>query len=128
MMIRNLAPSERLPSVVVTGFEQLPIDESWCWHAIHEGTIIGTLVCAPAHGVVLLLRLAIHPSAPKHAFRALLRTMFRDTHARGYVGYIALLGPTREREGRMLKILRHIGGKQMLEPVVLIHGVNPCHN
>lgn len=125
--VRNLLPGERLPSVVVTGFEQLRMDQDWCWHAIMDDVIVGTLITAPAHGAVMLLRLVIHESAPVYTFRNLVRTMFNETRARGYVGYIALLGPLRPNEGHMLKLLRRIGGEQLTEPMVLVYGESLCH-
>ena len=125
MIVRNLMRGETLPSVVVTGFEQLPMDNDWAWHAIIEDVIVGTLICAPCHGAVMLMRLVVHTSAPINTFRTLLRTMFRDTRSRGFVGYIALIGPMREPERRMLKILRKLGGIQMVEPSVLVYGESP---
>jgi hypothetical protein len=125
MMVRNLLPGERLDSVVVTGFEQLPMDNDWCWHAIMDDVIVGSLICAPAHGAVILLRLVIHQSAPVWTFRSIVRTMFAETRARGYAGYIALIGPMRPKELRMMNILRRIGGAQMTEPTVLVYGESP---
>ena len=125
MMVRNLLPGERLDSVVVTGFEQLPVDNDWCWHAIMDDVVVGSLVVAPAHGAIILLRLVIHESAPVYTLRTLLRTMFRETRARGFNGYIALIGPLRDKERRLMCILRKIGGTQMLEPSVLVYGESP---
>jgi hypothetical protein len=125
MIVRNQLLGEKLPSVVVTGFESLPMDENWCWHAIMDGVIVGTLVCCPCHGVVILFRLVIHESAPPYTLRRLLRTMFEDCNARGYKGYIILFGPMREKERRFIKMVRRIGGTQILEPTVMFYGVNP---
>jgi hypothetical protein len=74
---------------------------------------------------VILLRLVVHSSAPKTTFRSLVRTMFSETRGRGYIGYIALIGPQRPAEGHMMKILRRIGGVQMTEPTVLVYGESP---
>jgi hypothetical protein len=125
MIVRNLLPNEHLESVVVTSFEQLPVDNDWCWHAIMDDVIVGTLICAPAHGAVILMRMVIHESAPVNTLRALVRTMFRDTRSRGFRGYIALIGPMRPAEGRMMKMLRRIGGVQITEPTVLVFGESP---
>jgi hypothetical protein len=125
MIVRNLLPGEVLPSVVMTGFEQMPVDNDWCWHAIIDDVIVGTLICAPAHGAVVLLRLVVSKDAPVNTFRTLVRTMFRDVHGRGYHGYIALIGPMRPAEGHMMKILRKMGGTQLTEPTVLVYGQSP---
>jgi hypothetical protein len=51
--------------------------------------------------------------------------MFSETRARGYAGYMALIGPTRPAEGRMMKILRKAGGFQVTEPMTIVCGESP---
>lgn len=125
MTVRNLLPGERLETLVSTGLEQLPIDQDWCWHAILDDVIVGTLVCCPCHGFVMMFRFVIAESAPPYTARRLLRTMFDDCNSRNYKGYLVLLGPMKEHERKMIGLLRRIGGKQVLEPTVLYYGVNP---
>lgn len=121
MNVRNLIPRERLPKELRTGYEATAMPE-WIWIAERNGYPVGILVAAPAHGVVILMRLATTPDAEGTDVRTLLVAAFREMKMRGYRGYTTWLDPTKEPENAFIRIIRAIGGFQLLNPQVACCG------
>jgi len=121
ILVRNLIPGEALPKELQTGYEQTPMPE-WIWVVERDGKPVGVLVTSPAHLVVILMRLSTTSDAEGTDARTLLIGAFREMKARGYKGYTTWLDPTREPENAFIRIIRAIGGYQLLCPQVACCG------
>lgn len=121
MKIRNLIPGEALPKQLQTGYERTQMPE-WIWVVEREEKPVGILIAAPAHLMVILLRIISTPEAQGTDIRALLIHAFRESRRRGYKGYTTWLDPTKAPENAFIGIIRAIGGFQMLNPQVACFG------
>lgn len=126
MRARTLRPHEDWPHVLgdMMGFNGPMLDHDWCW--IVEDDLLrpqaGLLAC-PAHGAILLLRLAAVPDAPKAAIRHLFRKALNDAKSRGNIGWITLTDPTADSGIQLDSLIRHVGGVQWPRPMVLSFGL-----
>jgi hypothetical protein len=57
MIVRNYKLGEELPEQLKTGFEGGNCMPEWYWVVERDGRIVASLIAAPAHIVVILLRL-----------------------------------------------------------------------
>ena len=70
----------------------LDIDPDWMWLSYdQEERIVGFLIAANCHGLVLIMRVKMLPSAPRTALLRLFRRFIRDIRRRGALGYFAPL-------------------------------------
>lgn len=123
MVVRNLKPDDVLPDLLKTGFELAKTcAHEWIWVVERDGKIVCLLVTAPAHVMVILLRLLSTPEAEGTDVRALLLHTFREIKERGYKGYSTWLDPTKEPENAFIGIIRAIGGVQLMNPQVACCG------
>jgi hypothetical protein len=114
MKIRNFILGEELPDSLKTGFEAGKCtDASWIWVVEREGKIVASLIAAPAHIVVILLRLMATPDAYPLDVRALLLKSTADIKARGYNGYMVWADPTRPPEKALIDIVKSAGGFEL---------------
>jgi len=119
--VRNLIPGETLPQELRTGYEATTTPE-WIFIVEREGKPVGILITAPAHIVIILLRIVMAPEAQWSDARALILVAFRESKKRGYKGYTTWLDPTKEPENAFIRIIRAIGGFQLLDPQVACCG------
>lgn len=115
MVIRTMFAWESLPATLRTGFENLPIDRNWIWVASVNGAIKGAIVAAPAHGMVVMLRIAVDPKASlanRSLLRNLLKNFLADVSSRGYKGYLVCLDTDRKEEQALSRIVKRAGGRQ----------------
>jgi hypothetical protein len=119
--IRNIVPGEALPPEFKTGFETGSMPE-WIWLAERDGKVVGMLVAAPAHIVVILLRLISTPEAHPNDVRTLLIRVMHDIKERGFKAYVTWLDPTREIENSLLEIVELSGGVKFPNQQVMVFG------
>ena len=110
--IRTLREGEAMPQHLDTGFESLPVMNSFVWVAENKGRIVGILMAAPCHGLIFLARLRIEGGNPSAA-HLLFRHCMRDCKDMGFVGYFSYIDPQRESEAAMIPICTRAGGIQV---------------
>jgi len=115
--VRNLRHGE-CPKLD-TGFTKL--DPEWTWVALAEGRIIGALLGAPCHGMIMLARLVVEPGYG-WCLPRLLRYAIRDSLARGLEGYMCWLDPTRKEEKKIMSIFARSNAIERPEAFVLYGG------
>lgn len=110
---RTLAEGEQFPQHLNTGFEDMPVMNSFCWVAETGQRIVGALLAAPCHGLIFIVRLKIEEYAPAITASLLLRSLMRDSERMGFKGFFTFIDPSRETERVLLGICRKAGGKQL---------------
>ena len=123
MFVRNLILGEELPKEITTGYEQCQCDPKWIWIIEHEGKKIGTLVTAPAHLAVILIRLVMVEGADPHAAGRLLTSAFSEMDKRGYRGYMVWFGEGKKIESQLLKLVESSGGGVLEKSMSLCYGL-----
>jgi hypothetical protein len=113
LKIRNFILGEELPESLKTGFEGGKCDPLWIWVVERDGKIVASLITAPAHIVVILLRLLATPDAHPLDVRALLLKATVDIKERGYNGYMVWADPTRDTEKALIEIVKASGGFEL---------------
>ena len=106
MIVEHPAIGETIP--IETGF--LAYDANWVWLARDQGKIVGVLVAAKAHDVVLLLELKRLADAPLGWVALLIRQVARECRARGFERFLTLLTDETEHE----KVLGRLCGRRAL--------------
>ena len=92
MIIDHPTIGETIP--IETGF--LAYDANWVWMARENGRVIGVLIAAQAHDVVLLLELKKIGDGPLGWIVTLFRHVARECRARGFERFLTLVtGETR---------------------------------
>jgi hypothetical protein len=113
MIVRNFKLGEELPEQLRTGFEGGNCMPEWYWVVERDGKIVASLIAAPAHIVVILLRLVATPDAEPFDVRSLLLRATIDIKARGYNGYMVWADPNRQNEKSLIDIVIASGGVQL---------------
>lgn len=105
--VRNYRPGDQLPYDFWQG-QDLKIDKDWCWLVPDalSNTPLAILLAAPAHGIVIGLRLWKQPDASPFLIRQLLRSMARDTKARGMTCYMLNVDATRPFELKLARLFQ----------------------
>lgn len=117
---RLMLPGDVIPSELEAAFDVLgQLDPDWVWVIDIDGMIRGVLVASPAHGVAMIWRVVIHPSASRWALGRLLRAFLRDTRMRGLRGYLTVVSMTGESQKRLASIIEHAGGKAIQDGMTL---------
>ena len=107
----------------------LDLDPDWVWVSYDKsGGIVGMMIAAPCHGLVLIWRLKMLPSAPRMALLKLLRRFIRDIRLRGMLGYFSFLDiSTRPEEQALARIAFRAGSVLMASTTVVFGSVNAKH-
>jgi hypothetical protein len=114
MNVRNLILGEEIPALLKTGFEEgSATDPQWIWVVEREGKIVASLIAAPAHIVVILLRLLAAPEAHPFDVRALLLCAIAEMKERGYKGFMTWADPTRPTEKALIDLVIANDGVQL---------------
>ena len=121
MIVRNYIKGEPLPEQLRTGFENGSMPE-WIWVCERDGKIVCLLVAAPAHIVVILLRVLSTLDAKITDMRSLLVHALSDIKERGFSAYITWLNPEKPNENALLNIIKNANGIEMEEEQVLCGG------
>jgi len=110
--IRTLIKGEALPDLG----QQIPdshlIQHDWIWLAYnrYNDKPVAMFVTAPAHGIVILLRIYAIKSAPKTVLVGLFRKSLAAMSSRGYTRYASFLDESRPAEASLIDILKKAGG------------------
>src|SRR5262252_6636474 len=80
-----------VPLSLIEGFEAFKIDPEWQWVVVADGAVKAQLLCAPAHGVLMMLRLTALPDAPDGWALAMFRHVLRDCRKLEMLGYMTFL-------------------------------------
>lgn len=122
--IRNYLKGEILPERLRTGYETAPAcDPQWIWIAVREAEPVAILVTAPAHCVVMIMRLVSTERAHPTDIRSLLVCFVRKVKERGYPGYMTILNPEHETEEALGRIIEQAGGVRIPEAHYVCVGV-----
>jgi hypothetical protein len=113
LLVRNFILGEELPDMLKTGFEGGKCDPAWIWVVERDGKIVASLITAPAHIVVILLRILATPEAHSLDVRALLVHATVEIKARGYNGYLVWADPERPNEKSLIDIVLSAGGVKL---------------
>lgn len=119
--VRTRYLGEPIPVELMVGLEAFQIIEDWQWVVLHEDRIVAQILTAPAHGLLLLLRMMSLPSAPEGWAVLALRRVLADAKARGLIAYLVLLEDARPQEVKLMRIVQKAGG--ILRPVCGVMGV-----
>lgn len=111
--VRLRYPDEEIPAELMTGLEAFHIVSDWHWVILHEDKIVAQVLTAPAHGLLLLLRMMSVPDAPASWLVLALRRILADARARGLFGYLILLQDSKPKEAKMMR-LTQLGGGMLL--------------
>jgi len=121
LKIRNLVMGEDLPERLRSGYESTSMPE-WIWVAERDGKVTAILVTAPAHILVILMRVCSIAGANPMDVRALLVNAMAEIRERGYKGYVTWVDPTVETENALMGIIKASGGGQLVNPQVACYG------
>jgi hypothetical protein len=99
-----------VPPELLVGFEAFKIDPEWQWIAVADGKVVAQMLCANAHGVLMILRLTSLPDAPHGWAVALFRHVLSDCRELGMLGYMTFLSDDRRAERRLMTIVSRAGG------------------
>jgi hypothetical protein len=109
-MIRNLKKGEVLTGKLATGYEGgEATDPQWIFVAERDGKPVAVLVTAPAHIVVIFLRLVSDGAAPTDV-RSLLIYALASARERGYSGYITWVDEDDEAGKALMDIVLKADG------------------
>jgi hypothetical protein len=110
--IRNLCQGERLPDIGQGIPDSGLIQREWIWIAYNRYTDepLAMFVTAPAHGIVMLLRIYAIKSSPKSVLVSLFRKSLAAMSNRGYTRYVSFLDEARPAEAKLIDILKRAGG------------------
>jgi hypothetical protein len=122
-MIRTMRKGEALPPELKTGYERGNSMPEWIFLAEEDGQPTAILVAAPAHIVVVLMRVVATPKAKVTALRSLLLYFLETIRERGYNGYFVMINPEIQQEAALGRIVEATGGVKIPEPHYFCVGV-----
>lgn len=108
--IRPRNEGEEVPAELMVGLEPFQIVELWQWVVLDDNKIVAQVLTAPAHGVLILLRMMSLPEAPKGWLVLALRRILTNAKALGLIGYMVLLQDSKPQEVKMMRIVQKSGG------------------
>jgi hypothetical protein len=121
--VRNYRRGEELPECLRTGFETAPgVDPTWIFVAERDGHPTALMVCAPAHAMVIMLRLVSIQDVRWTDIRALMLYARRQIRMRNFAGYCTWIDPTLETERSLMSLIKAAGGTQLMNPQVACAG------
>jgi hypothetical protein len=120
--VRTLRDGEAMPQHLGTGFESMPVMNSFVWVAEQDERIVGILMAAPCHGLLFLVRLRVLEGSPATVTLALFRRCIRDSKEMGFRGYFSYIDPQKETEAQLIPICIGAGGIQVTQLQVPLVG------
>lgn len=86
-------------------WQMLDLDLDWVWAAYdREDRMVGLLIAAPCHGLAMIWRVRMLPSAAPTALLSMFRKFIKDIRRRGFLGYMVGLDLTRPEEQALARI------------------------
>lgn len=120
--VRNRYPGEEIPAELMVGIEPFHIVEDWQWVVEYEGKIVAQILTAPAHGLLIFLRMMSTRDAPPSWLVLALRTIMADARARGLFGFLTLLQDSKLKEVKLMRMTQRNGGMLLPFSGVLAFG------
>jgi len=111
-----------VPPELMTGFESLPIDPEWQWVLTVDGRIRAQMLCASAHGMLLILRVKAMPDAPAAWLVCFMRRVLADARALGMIGYVSFLSDRNPQEVKLMRIVQRAGGLLLPQSGAMVAG------
>jgi len=109
--IRHPYPYDSLTGIAWEGMEHLA-NPDWVWVQVDDyGRVVAGLAVAPAHGLVIVLRLWATPDASYMAIRKLLRAAATELRERDIRGWMVMLEASRISELKLSRLALRFGGK-----------------
>src|ERR1700757_5150597 len=99
-----------VPAELLVGFEGFKIDAEWEWVLVADGKVVAQMLCAPMHGVLMIVRLTALPTAPHGWAVTLFRRVLKECHGLKMIGYTTFLSDATHAERRLMKIIARTGG------------------
>lgn len=99
-----------VPAELLAGIEAFKIDPEWQWCLTVDGKIVAQILCANAHGVLMILRLTALKDAPHGWALTMFRRVFKDCSDLGLIGYITMLADSKRPECRLMTMIARSGG------------------
>lgn len=121
---RHLGKDELIPQFG-HGIPESPLAQrEWIWVAFSSSTDepIAILAASPMHDVAMLNRIYATPSAPPSILLGILRKSLADIHSRGYLKYGVFLGLDSPVRGKLLKMVKLSGGKELDGAFTIAYG------
>lgn len=108
--VRNLQPGETLPSELQKGFPaEWQFDPYWTWVVVVDDKIVGFMLGAPVHGVVLFVAVTVLQGHGRMILR-LLRACIRDCQSRGFRGWLTYLNRDKKEQMKLLSVAQRTRG------------------
>jgi|SRR5215469_8029572 len=99
-----------VPIELMTGFEAFSIDSEWQWVLVENGKIKAQMLCANAHGLLIIIRLTSLPDVSKGWLVRMFREVMRDARENGCIGYATFLADDNPKELKLMRIVQKSGG------------------
>lgn len=99
-----------VPTELMAGFEALKIDPEWQWVLVVDGKVEAQMLCAPMHGLLVILRVVAFKEAPRSWLVKFLRRVMEEAKGLGLLGYVTFLSDLNPQERKLMKIIQHSGG------------------
>jgi hypothetical protein len=103
-----------VPAELLAGFEGFKIDPEWQWVVVVDGRVKAQMLCANAHGVLMILRLTALPDAPRGWALGFFRYILKECRELGLIGIMTSLSDDTKAQRRLMTIIQRNGG--YLEP------------
>jgi hypothetical protein len=99
-----------VPADLMRGLEAFRIDPEWQWVLIVDGHVKAQMLCANAHGILLILRLTSFPDAPHGWLIGMLRHIGAEARQAGCIGFISFLSDQNPAEVKLMRVVQRMSG------------------
>lgn len=119
---RNLIEGEKLPPELSGDFPQgWEFDREWTWVALFDSEVIGVLLGAPCHGIVLMMMVKVK-TGHGYCLIGLIRYFIRESVRRGFKCYMTHLNREKPEQMKLLHILELAQGNVLPFNIVCVGG------
>lgn len=115
---RQLYPGEVIPSWLNTGFERARLNSAWIWCIGEFNRARVVLIGAPAHNMVIFLRLCAKPGIASSDLLKVLRWALKDCHRRGHEVYMVGIDNNDPAAAALISIITRAGGRIFAQQTV----------
>lgn len=97
----------------MVGFEAFKIDPEWQWVLVVDGKVGAQVLCANAHGMLMIMRLTAREGLPQGWLVRFLRGVLAEAKRAGVIGYVTFLDDRNPVEQKLMRIVQKSGGMLM---------------
>lgn len=108
--VRHPYGGEVVPAELIQGFEAYKIDPDWQWILVVDGMVKAQMLCANAHGILMILRLTAQSDAPYGWAVKLFRQVMKDAKFAGCIGFMTFLADQNPAEVQLMRIVQRLDG------------------